>query len=111
MACNTCLHVSAAVQQLPPQISMASAREEAEMVLFESVKNVLQATGLKPGQVSFCHYMFLTVYKLLLFCHAHATLHGPGPAAANGTDLKILTHSVYYFCIYASLLLLHVHMF
>ena len=31
---------------------MANAREEAEMVLFDSVQNVLQATGLKPGQVS-----------------------------------------------------------
>lgn len=41
----------AAVQQLPPQISMATARGEAEMVLFDSVKSVLEATGLKPGQV------------------------------------------------------------
>ena len=41
------------MQQLPPQISMASAREEAEMVLFDSVKHVLESTGLKPGQVCF----------------------------------------------------------
>lgn len=46
--------VPAAVQQLPPQISMATAREEAEMVLFDSVKSVLEATGLKPGQVHIC---------------------------------------------------------
>ena len=43
----------AAVQQIPPQISMAAAREEAEMVLFDSVRNVLEEAHLKPGQVSF----------------------------------------------------------
>ncbi|KAA6424520.1 MAG: beta-ketoacyl-coa synthase family [Trebouxia sp. A1-2] len=40
-----------AVQQIPPQISMAAAREEAEMVLFDSVRNVLEEAKLKPGQV------------------------------------------------------------
>ena len=45
--------VSAAVQQIPPQISMAAAREEAEMVLFDSVCNVLEEAKLKPGQVGF----------------------------------------------------------
>lgn len=42
------------MQQLPPQTapSMAASREEAQMVLFDSVQNVLQASGLKPGQVS-----------------------------------------------------------
>ncbi len=43
--------MSAAVQQIPPQISMAAAREEAEMVLFDSVRNVLEEARLKPGQV------------------------------------------------------------
>lgn len=43
--------MSAAVQQIPPQISMAAAREEAEMVLFDSVRNVLEEAKLKPGQV------------------------------------------------------------
>ena len=41
----------AAVQQIPPQISMAAAREEAEMVLFESVAKVLKAARVKPNQV------------------------------------------------------------
>lgn len=40
-----------AVQQIPPQISMAAAREEAEMVLFDSVRSVLEEAKLKPGQV------------------------------------------------------------
>ncbi|DBA86074.1 TPA: Protein Nef [Trebouxia sp. C0004] len=40
-----------AVQQIPPQISMAAARQEAEMVLFDSVCNVLEEAKLKPGQV------------------------------------------------------------
>jgi len=31
---------------------MAAAREEAEMVLFDSVRNVLEEANLKPGQVS-----------------------------------------------------------
>ena len=43
--------MSAAVQQIPPQISMAAAREEAEMVLFDGVRNVLEEARLKPGQV------------------------------------------------------------
>lgn len=30
---------------------MAAAREEAEMVLFDSVRNVLEEAKLKPGQV------------------------------------------------------------
>lgn len=47
------LVLHAAVQQIPPQISMAAAREEAEMVLFDSVRHVLDAAHLKPGQVSF----------------------------------------------------------
>ena len=45
--------VCAAVQQIPPQISMQAAREEAEMVLFDSVRNVLEEACLKPGQVRF----------------------------------------------------------
>ncbi len=32
---------------------MAAAREEAEMVLFDSVRNVLEEAKLKPGQVGF----------------------------------------------------------
>lgn len=47
------LVLHAAVQQIPPQISMAAAREEAERVLFDSVRHVLEAAHLKPGQVSF----------------------------------------------------------
>lgn len=43
------LHV--AVQHVPPQISMAAARDEAEMVLFDSVRHVLEEARLKPGQV------------------------------------------------------------
>lgn len=31
---------------------MAAAREEAEMVLFDSVRSVLEEAKLKPGQVS-----------------------------------------------------------
>ena len=31
---------------------MAAAREEAEMVLFDSVRNVLEEARLKPGQVT-----------------------------------------------------------
>ena len=42
----------AAVQHIPPQISMAAARDEAEMVLFNSVGRVLEEARLKPGQVS-----------------------------------------------------------
>ena len=33
---------------------MAAAREEAEMVLFDSVRNVLEEAKLKPGQVGQC---------------------------------------------------------
>lgn len=45
------LMLHAAVQHIPPQISMAAAREEAEMVLFDSVRQVLEEARLKPGQV------------------------------------------------------------
>lgn len=41
---------------------MAAAREEAEMVLFDSVRNVLEEARLKPGQVT----CFDTVINLLL---------------------------------------------
>ncbi|KAK9811672.1 hypothetical protein WJX72_008053 [[Myrmecia] bisecta] len=40
-----------AVQCRPPQINMANARAEAEMVLFESLANVLKNTGTRPSQV------------------------------------------------------------
>ncbi len=41
----------AAVQAKPPQISMRAAREEAELVMFTSIKEVLDACGLGPRQV------------------------------------------------------------
>lgn len=53
-ASGQCVCLSAAVQQIPPQISLAAAREEAEMVLFDSVRNVLEEAKLKPGQVGLC---------------------------------------------------------
>ena len=67
-ACDTpysCVCVLAAVQQIPPQISMAAAREEAEMVLFDSVRHVLEDARLKPGQVS------------QLLCSCHLWVHCP----------------------------------
>ena len=42
---------AAAVHTVPPAISLKGAREEAEMVLFECVKEALQTSGLKPRQV------------------------------------------------------------
>ena len=41
----------AAVVSSPPQISMAAARAEAEMVMFESIKAALAKANLKPSQV------------------------------------------------------------
>lgn len=41
----------AAVQAKPPRISMHAAREEAELVMFTSIKEVLDACGLEPRQV------------------------------------------------------------
>ena len=72
----------AAVQQIPPQISMAAARDEAEMVLFNSVGHVLEEARLKPGQVSslakvhayvigwYC--CLLCAQQRLASCFAHA---------------------------------------
>ena len=45
----------AALQQLPPEITMKKAREEAEMVLFESVSKTLKRAGIRPNQVHFRH--------------------------------------------------------
>ena len=42
---------AAAVHTVPPAISLKGAREEAEMVLFECVKEALQKSGLKARQV------------------------------------------------------------
>ena len=42
---------AAAVQNSPPQISMAAARAEAEEVMFQSVSAALAKANLKPGQV------------------------------------------------------------
>eukprot|EP00891_Asterochloris_glomerata_P003272 jgi/Astpho2/3272/e_gw1.00053.8.1_t len=42
-----------AVQARPPQISMHAAREEAELVLFDSVDAILQKNKLKPSQVGY----------------------------------------------------------
>ena len=53
-----------AVQQIPPQISMAAARDEAEMVLFNSVRHVLEEARLKPGQVSSCEQVYAYVIGL-----------------------------------------------
>ncbi len=41
----------AAVQQVPPQVTMVAAELEAKMVLFNVVEEVLASTGLKPCQV------------------------------------------------------------
>ena len=38
----------------PPDINLRSAREEAEMVIFESVAEVLKKTKLRPSQVAAC---------------------------------------------------------
>jgi hypothetical protein len=46
-----CLLAAAAVHSVPPNISMKAARDEAEMVMFTSVKAVLEACNLKPRQV------------------------------------------------------------
>ena len=40
----------AAVQQVPPQVTMVAAELEAKMVLFNVVEEVLASTGLKPCQ-------------------------------------------------------------
>ena len=42
-----------AVNYSPPNISMATARKEAEMVLFESVSEALRETNMHPRQVLF----------------------------------------------------------
>ena len=41
----------AGVNFTPPNISMATARKEAEMVLFESVSEALRETNMHPRQV------------------------------------------------------------
>jgi hypothetical protein len=41
----------AAIQHKPPQISMRAAREEAELVMFTSIKQALDGAGLTPRQV------------------------------------------------------------
>ena len=54
LARGRCLIICAvaAVHTVPPAISMKAARDEAEMVLFECVKEALARSGLKPRQVS-----------------------------------------------------------
>lgn len=39
------------MQAKPPQVSMRAAREEAELVMFTSIKEVLDACGVAPRQV------------------------------------------------------------
>lgn len=41
----------AAVQAKPPSISMQAAREEAELVMFTSIKELLDSCGMSPRQV------------------------------------------------------------
>ena len=43
--------VCAGVLVRPPQPTMANARKEAEMVLFDSVRDVLRATNVHPRNV------------------------------------------------------------
>ena len=61
---NIVLVLHAAVQHVPPQISMAAARDEAEMVLFDSVRHVLEEARLKPGQVIFSAVVLALVFVL-----------------------------------------------
>ena len=44
--------VDSALQQLPPAITMAAAREEAELVIFESVEKTLKKANIRPNQAS-----------------------------------------------------------
>ena len=44
-----------ALSQLPPAISMAAAREEAELVIFESVEKALEKANIRPNQVHSTH--------------------------------------------------------
>lgn len=48
------LLLRAAVHTVPPAISMKAAREEAEMVLYECVKEALAKSRIKPRQVGIC---------------------------------------------------------
>jgi hypothetical protein len=48
------LIVTAGVRVWPPDINMRSAREEAEMVIFASVREALAKCRLRPSQVCCC---------------------------------------------------------
>ncbi len=59
--------LSAAMHTVPPAPSMKAAREEAEMVLYECVKEALSRSRLKPRQVSKCsdilHLIWIFVWQ------------------------------------------------
>eukprot|EP00249_Psilotum_nudum_P018742 c26941_g1_i1 orf=170-1738(-) len=44
-------YLPAAMHQLPPQPTMAAAREEAEQVMFGALDNLLKKTGVKPKDI------------------------------------------------------------
>lgn len=46
-----CTYLPAALQSVPPVISMNTAREEAELVMFSVVEDVLERTGVKAKDI------------------------------------------------------------
>ena len=65
VGCNACGR-HAAVHSVPASISMKAARVEAEMVMFESVREVLAACNLKPRQAS--TYLYHWIFANYTLC-------------------------------------------
>ena len=55
-----------AIIACPPNISLATARKEAEMVLFECVSEALRETNMHPRQVLSCCQAEFTVRNTFL---------------------------------------------
>ncbi len=69
----------AAIMASPPNISMETARQEANLVLFSSVEEVLRATGTKPQAVD------ILIVNCSLF-NPTPSLSGAGPPWARGRE-------------------------
>ena len=60
-----------ALSQLPPAISMAAAREEAELVIFESVEKALEKANIRPNQVHYTYSIEYCVIKTFRVIYKH----------------------------------------
>lgn len=86
----------AALQALPPRITMERARVEAEIVMFESIEKTLKKAGIRPNQVPPAAeaaniFMLRSIPGRPQNCtkakHPNSQI-----ACTNGTAQRLLTH-------------------